>query len=233
MPEQRKHKISRCVQAAVKRTIDISASAILIFLLAPVIFLVALLILLTMGRPVLFCQHRPGLHAKIFAVRKFRTMTDARDESGDLLPDHHRITPLGKFLRATSLDELPELFSVLKGDMSMVGPRPLLPEYLERYTQEQSRRHLVKPGLTGLAQISGRRSIPFSKRLELDTYYVDHQSIWFDLKILLVTIPSVLGLCGVPASETLDDVDDLGLNQLSSFGRKRSTDATEQEGKTV
>lgn len=152
---------------------------------------------LGLGRPVFFCQRRPGIDEKIFKMIKFRTMTDERDGQGVLLPDEKRLTRLGKFLRKTSLDELPELWNVLKGDMSLVGPRPLLVQYLERYTPEQSRRHEVRPGITGWAQVNGRNAISWEEKFALDVWYVEHQSFFLDLKILWLTLWHLLRPHGV------------------------------------
>lgn len=150
-----------------------------------------------LGSPIIFKQQRPGLHGKPFYLYKFRTMTDERDEKGELFPDHVRLTPFGQFLRKYSLDELPQLFNVLKGDISLVGPRPLLMEYLELYTPEQARRHEVKPGITGWAQVNGRNAISWEEKFKLDVWYVDHQSFWLDLKILFLTVLKVLRSEGI------------------------------------
>jgi lipopolysaccharide/colanic/teichoic acid biosynthesis glycosyltransferase len=166
--------------------------------LLPVVLLVALLTWLTVGRPVFFRQTRPGLGGKLFTLVKFRTMSDSYD-AGGLLSDESRITRLGAVLRRTSLDELPELWNVLKGDMSLVGPRPLLIEYLDRYTPQQARRHEVKPGITGLAQVSGRNALSWEDRLALDVWYVDHWSLWLDLKILARTVWQVSARRGISA----------------------------------
>ncbi|MEI7590673.1 MAG: sugar transferase, partial [Deltaproteobacteria bacterium] len=164
-----------------KRLFDL----IVIFLMMPIcsllLALVFLIVIVVMGRQVLFYHYRPGLHGKPFIMYKFRTMTDERDSDGNLLPDEKRLTKFGKFLRSTSLDELPELWSVLKGDMSLVGPRPLLVEYLPLYTSEQMRRHEVKPGITGWAQVNGRNNISWEDKFKLDVWYVDNQSIWLDI----------------------------------------------------
>ena len=154
--------------------------------------IISILILVFMGRPVLFKQQRAGLRGKPFYVLKFRTMTDERDQFGNLLPNDQRVTPLGKILRKLSLDELPQLINVIKGDMSLVGPRPLLMEYLPLYSPEQARRHEVRPGITGWAQVNGRNAISWEKKFELDVWYVDNQSFWLDLKIILLTILRVL-----------------------------------------
>ena len=170
-----------------------------LLLLFPILVLLSVAIWFRMGVPVIFCQQRPGLKGKTFTFYKFRTMTDARDSSGKLLEDKLRITPSGKFLRKTSLDELPSLFNVLKGDMSLVGPRPLLVEYLDLYSPEQARRHDVKPGITGWAQINGRNKSSFMERIVLDLWYIDNMSIALDLKIILITIKRVLA-----SSDVLD-----------------------------
>jgi len=184
---------------AIKRVVDIAGASVGIILLAPVMLAVALLVLLTMGRPVLFRQQRPGLRGKPFTLYKFRTMRDARTASGELLPDDLRLTTFGKWLRSTSLDELPELFNVLKGEMSLVGPRPLLMEYLPRYSPEQARRHEVKPGITGWAQVNGRNALTWEEKFRMDVWYVDHWNLWLDMKILLLTIWKVLKREGISA----------------------------------
>jgi sugar transferase EpsL len=184
---------------AIKRVVDIVGASVGIILLAPVMLAVALLVLLTMGRPVLFRQQRPGLRGKPFTLYKFRTMRDARTASGELLPDELRLTTFGKWLRSTSLDELPELFNVLKGEMSLVGPRPLLMEYLPRYSPEQARRHEVKPGITGWAQVNGRNALSWEEKFRLDVWYVDRWNLWLDMKILLLTIWKVLKREGISA----------------------------------
>lgn len=184
---------------AIKRVVDITGASVGIILLAPVMLAVALLVLLTMGRPVLFRQQRPGLRGKPFTLYKFRTMRDARSASGELLPDELRLTTFGKWLRSTSLDELPELFNVLKGEMSLVGPRPLLMEYLPRYSPEQARRHEVKPGITGWAQVNGRNALTWEEKFRMDVWYVDHWNLWLDMKILLLTIWKVLKREGINA----------------------------------
>src|SRR5262245_63020792 len=167
-----------------KRTIDLVVSCGALVLLAPLLALVALTVQIQLGSPVLFRQRRPGLNGRPFEMIKFRTMPDLRDRDGQLLPDSERLTRLGRLLRATSLDELPELWNVLRGDMSLIGPRPLLMQYLERYTPEQARRHEVRPGLTGLAQVSGRNALAWERRFALDVDYVDRCSFLLDLKIL-------------------------------------------------
>jgi lipopolysaccharide/colanic/teichoic acid biosynthesis glycosyltransferase len=184
---------------AIKRVVDIVGASVGIILFAPVMLTVALLVLLTMGRPVLFRQLRPGLHGKPFVLYKFRTMRDACTPSGEPLPDELRLTQFGKWLRSTSLDELPELFNVLKGEMSLVGPRPLLMEYLPRYSPEQARRHEVKPGITGWAQVNGRNALSWEEKFRLDVWYVDHWNLWLDVKILLLTMWKVLKREGISA----------------------------------
>lgn len=171
-----------------KRIFDFIVALLLSILLMPLIITVTLLIILTVGRPVLFKQQRPGFHGQPFDIYKFRTMTDECDANGVLLPDQSRMTQTGKFLRRFSLDELPQLLNVLKGELSMVGPRPLLMEYLPLYTAEQARRHDVPPGITGWAQVNGRNAISWEQRFELDLWYVDHQSFFLDLKIILMTL---------------------------------------------
>jgi len=181
----------------VKRLIDVTACLITLPVVLVVCGAVALAIWLTMGRPVLFRQKRAGLYGRVFELWKFRTMTNDRDESGRLLPDEKRLTRLGRFLRSTSLDELPQVWNVLRGEMSLVGPRPLLPEYLERYTPEQARRHEVRPGITGWAQVNGRNETTWEERFRRDVWYVDNWSLWLDLKILWLTVIKVLRRDGI------------------------------------
>lgn len=171
-----------------KRLLDVAICGPGTLLLLPFLATVALLVKLSMGSPVFYRQERPGRDGTPLSLRKFRTMTEARDDEGRLLPDEQRLTRFGRFLRRTSLDELPELFDVLKGHMSLVGPRPLLIEYLERYTVEQARRHEVKPGITGWAQVNGRNALTWQEKFELDVWYVDHVSLSLDLKILAMTV---------------------------------------------
>lgn len=188
------------MKTAVKRLLDSAFSLILIIISSPVMLLVYLLVKIKLGSPALFRQERPGLHGKIFTMYKFRSMTDKKDENGNLLPDRERLTRFGNLLRQTSLDELPELFNILKGDMSFVGPRPLLVQYLQRYSPEQARRHEVKPGLTGWAQVNGRNAISWKEKFELDVWYVDHWSISLDAKIIWMTFETVLKRSGVNAA---------------------------------
>lgn len=180
-----------------ERFFDFVLSACGIALFAPAILLLMLLIRIKLGTPIFFIQTRPGLRGKPFSMVKFRTMIDVRDAAGDLLPDAERLTVFGKFLRSTSLDELPELWNVLKGDMSLVGPRPLLMEYLPLYTPEQARRHEVRPGITGWAQVNGRNALSWEEKFKLDIWYVDNQSFWLDVKILFLTVKKVLMRDGI------------------------------------
>jgi lipopolysaccharide/colanic/teichoic acid biosynthesis glycosyltransferase len=180
-----------------KRLFDVALSAVGIVILSPVLILIALLVRMLQGSPVLFRQTRPGLKGVPFQLYKFRTMEEASDEQGNLLPDAERITRLGRFLRATSLDELPELFNVLKGEMSLVGPRPLLMQYLDRYTPEQARRHHVLPGMTGWAQVNGRNALSWDDKFRLDVWYVDHWSFMLDVRILLDTVWKVFRREGI------------------------------------
>jgi sugar transferase EpsL len=175
-----------------KRAFDFLVALIALIFFAPIILLLILLVRQKIGVPVFFSQVRPGLYAKPFKMFKFRTMTDARNANGELLSDSERLTCFGNFLRSSSLDELPGLWNVLKGDMSLVGPRPLLMQYLDRYTSEQARRHEVRPGITGWAQVNGRNAISWEDKFKLDVWYVDHQSIWLDIKILYLTVFKVI-----------------------------------------
>jgi len=190
-----------------KRTADIILSTVLIVILAPVFPIVALLVRMKLGPKVLFAQERVGLNERLFTIYKFRTMTFGRDASGLLLPDEERLTPLGKFLRLTSIDELAELFNVLKGDMSLVGPRPLFERYLPYYTEEEKKRFTMHPGITGWAQVHGRNDVPWDERLKLDVWYVDNWSFALDMKILFMTAIKMLkgeGIQVSPGSVMLD-----------------------------
>jgi lipopolysaccharide/colanic/teichoic acid biosynthesis glycosyltransferase len=182
-----------------KRLFDIICSLFAFLLMAPVLLIVALLIRRKLGSPVLFQQVRPGCYGQPFKMVKFRTMRDAVDAQGNPLPDSERMTPFGNFLRSASLDELPELWNVLKGEMSLVGPRPLLMEYLPLYSPEQARRHEVRPGVTGWAQVNGRNALSWDEKFKMDVWYVDHQSLWLDLKILLLTVKKVFVREGISA----------------------------------
>jgi sugar transferase EpsL len=183
-----------------KRWFDLALTLPGVIVISPVLIIIALLVKGRMGSPVLFCQQRPGRHGMPFHILKFRTMTNECDDNDCLLPDCQRLTSLGKFLRSTSLDELPEVWNVLKGDLSLVGPRPLLMQYLDRYTPEQARRHEVRPGITGWAQINGRNAITWEEKFELDVWYVENQSLWLDIKILLKTLLKVFKREGISAA---------------------------------
>lgn len=193
-------------QHCIKRLFDIFISLFGMLILSPVYLVVAVLVRVRLGSPVIFHQKRPGYHEKIFTLCKFRTMTDARDENGELLPDSERLTKFGLFLRKTSLDELPELWNIFKGDMSLIGPRPLLVSYLPWYTEREKLRHTVRPGLTGLAQVSGRNYIEWDKRLEKDVEYVEHLSFAMDVKVLWMTVKVVFGKSDEVA-EVTDDIE--------------------------
>ena len=192
----------------IKRILDIAIASTALVLLSPVYFIVARKVKKNLGSPVLFRQVRPGLHGQPFEMIKFRTMKDAVDAQGNPLPDSERLTPFGQMLRATSLDEMPELWNVIKGDMSIVGPRPLLMEYLPLYNKEQAKRHNVRPGITGYAQVNGRNAISWEKKFELDTWYVENQSLWLDFKIMLKTIKKVIAK---------DDISAEGEATMSKF----------------
>jgi len=186
--------------------VDVLVAGLALIVLALPMFALALMVWTALGRPVIFRQVRPGMHGRPFRMLKFRTMTDVCDAQGQLLPDAHRLTSFGRFLRSTSLDELPELWNVLVGDMSLVGPRPLLMEYLPLYSPEQARRHEVRPGLTGWAQVNGRNTVDWNERFRLDVWYVDHRSLRLDLSILLRTVRKVLVREGISGrgQETMD-----------------------------
>ena len=185
----------------IKRFFDIFSSLLAIIILSPLLLIVSILVRIKLGSPVLFKQERPGKDEKIFTLMKFRTMTDERDENGELFPDEVRLTKFGKFLRSTSIDELPELFNIFKGDMSVIGPRPLLVRYLPRYNEHQHRRHEVRPGLSGWAQVNGRNAISWQEKFNLDVEYVDNYSFFMDIKILLITVVNVIKRDGI-SSET-------------------------------
>jgi sugar transferase EpsL len=190
-----------------KYLFDLSLILPVLILLSPILALASLLVRLKLGQPILFQQQRPGQYGQPFTIYKFRTMTDANDSEGKLLPDAERLTPVGQFLRSTSLDELPELINVLKGEMSLVGPRPLLMKYLDRYTPAQMRRHQVLPGITGWAQVNGRNAITWEQKFALDVWYVDHQSFWLDVKIIILTIWKMLKREGInqPGQATMEE----------------------------
>jgi len=200
-----------------KRMMDFILSLIAIIVLSPVFFVIAVLVRLKLGSPIVFKQERPGLNEEIFTLYKFRTMTDEKDENGNLLTDSARLTKFGKFLRSTSLDELPELFNILKGDMSIVGPRPLLVQYLPLYSDHQRRRHEVRPGLTGWAQVNGRNSISWEEKFDLDVEYVDNIGLFFDWKIILLTIKKVMLREGINQSGEIKMEYFTGSSKLESL----------------
>lgn len=190
-----------------KRTLDLILTIPALIVLFPFLFFLSILVVILLGAPVLFRQKRPGRMGRTFLLYKFRTMTNARDARGNLLPDSERLTAFGQFLRSSSLDELPELYNVLKGDMSLVGPRPLLMQYLDRYTPEQARRHEVKPGITGWAQVNGRNAITWEEKFKLDVWYVDNWSLWLDIKIIAMTVWKILKREGIsqPGQATMEE----------------------------
>lgn len=204
----------------IKRPIDFLLSLVAIIILSPIFLVVAILVKIKLGSPVIFKQERPGLNEKIFTMYKFRTMTDERSENGELLPDSVRLTKFGKFLRSTSLDELPEFFNILKGDMSIVGPRPLLVQYLPLYNEHQKRRHEVRPGLSGLAQVNGRNAISWEEKFSLDVKYVDNVSFIFDWKIIFLTIKKVFVREGIN-SETAATIEPFQGNSRGSQNYER------------
>ncbi|ENX17015.1 hypothetical protein F894_00147 [Acinetobacter sp. CIP 51.11] len=201
----------------IKRLLDIIIASIALILLSPLYAFVSYKVKKNLGSPVLFRQVRPGLHGKPFEMIKFRTMKDAVDEQGNLLPDSERLTPFGQMLRSTSLDEMPELWNVIKGDMSIVGPRPLLMEYLPLYDSEQAKRHDVRPGMTGYAQVNGRNAIGWEEKFKLDTWYVENQSIWLDFKIMFKTVHKVLAK---------DDISAEGEATMTRFTGSQHKDET-------
>jgi len=201
----------------IKRLLDIIIASIALILLSPLYAIVAYKVKKNLGSPVLFRQVRPGLHGKPFEMIKFRTMKDAVDEQGNPLPDSERLTPFGQMLRSSSLDEMPELWNVIKGDMSIVGPRPLLMEYLPLYSPEQARRHDVRPGMTGHAQVNGRNAIGWEEKFKLDTWYVENQSIWLDFKIMFKTVHKVLAK---------DDISAEGEATMTRFTGSQNKDET-------
>lgn len=200
-----------------KRLFDLVIAFFVLVVLFPVIVVITALVRMLLGKPVVFRQVRPGMHGKPFLMVKFRTMTDARDPAGNLLPDEARLTPFGRFLRSTSLDELPELWNVIKGDMSLVGPRPLLMEYLPLYSAEQAKRHEVRPGITGWAQVNGRNALSWEEKFALDVWYVDNQSFWLDIKILFLTVLCVVSRQGISAEGEATMSRFTGSNQKSHY----------------
>lgn len=204
----------------IKRLLDIIIASIALILLSPLYAFVAYKVKKNLGSPVLFRQVRPGLHGKPFEMIKFRSMKDAVDAQGNLLPDSERLTPFGKMLRSSSLDEMPELWNVIKGDMSIVGPRPLLMEYLPLYNEEQAKRHLVRPGMTGHAQVNGRNAISWEEKFKLDTWYVENQSVWLDFKIMLKTVKKVIAK---------DDINEAGEATMTKFTGSASDNQNEPQ----
>lgn len=204
-----------------KRVLDLASTIPALVLLSPLLAFLAVLVRLKLGSPVLFRQVRAGFHGHPFILFKLRTMADARDSLGDLLPDADRLTSLGRWLRSTSLDELPELLNVLRGEMSLVGPRPLLIKYLDRYTVEQMRRHEVKPGITGWTQVNGRNTLTWKHKFSYDVWYVDHLSLWLDLKIILLTIWKVTKREGISQPGYVTAEEFMGSADTSGPGRKR------------
>lgn len=187
----------------IKRPVDFILSLLALIVLSPILLVVAVLVRIKLGSPVIFKQQRPGLNGEIFNMYKFRTMTDERDENGELLPDEERLKEFGKKLRSTSLDELPELWNIVRGDMSLIGPRPLLVKYLPRYNAHQARRHEVRPGVTGYAQVNGRNSITWEKKFDLDVEYVDNLTFWRDVQIILKTLKTVLMREGISSDSNV------------------------------
>ena len=199
----------------IKRPLDFLCALFAIVLLSPVMLVISVLVLIKLGSPILFTQERPGLHGKVFKLYKFRSMSEKKDKNGKLLPDEQRLGSFGKTLRATSLDELPELFNILKGDMSIVGPRPLLVKYLPYYTDKEQHRHDVRPGLTGISQISGRNNLPWKERLQLDINYVTKITFWNDISIFLKTIKKVISKQDVAIGSELK-IKDLDIERGSN-----------------
>lgn len=208
--QEKKHK--GIYEKYIKRLLDIVLSLLAIIILSPLLIILAILVKMKLGSPVIFKQKRPGKNEKIFNLYKFRSMTDERDENGELLPDDQRLTSFGRNLRSTSLDELPELFNILRGDMSIIGPRPLLVKYLDRYNEKQKHRHDVKPGLTGYAQVNGRNSLTWSEKFEMDVWYTNNISFLRDLNIFLKTFVIVIKRDGV-TSETSTTMEEFNGNR--------------------
>ena len=211
--ETKKHSFNGVYEQYIKRPLDafLATGAIIVF--SPILIVTAVLVRIKLGKPILFTQERPGKNEKIFKLYKFRTMTDERDENGDLLPDEVRLKDFGKKLRSTSLDEMPELINIIKGDMAVVGPRPLLVRYLERYNEHQKRRHEVRPGFTGLAQVNGRNSISWEDKFDWDVKYVDHISFRGDFQIILDTVKTVFKKEGISGNESVTMTEFMGSNK--------------------
>ena len=220
MQTVQKHKIKGPYEAFFKRLIDIIISALVIILFCWLYLILAIIVRLNLGSPIIFTQDRPGKNGKIFRMYKFRSMSDKRDENGELLPDKMRLNKFGRILRSTSLDELPEFFNILKGDMSFVGPRPLLVKYLEHYNSFEKRRHEVRPGLTGLTQISGRNALNWKEKFRKDVEYVDHVSFWQDIKILLLTVAHVVKRDGIETGKGNQPVMDYFRERESGLGTR-------------
>ncbi len=210
------HRVTGTAQRWIKALADRSIAGLILMITLPINVGIAILVYRFLGSPIFFTQPRPGQQSQVFYFYKFRTMTDARDAQGNLLADDQRLTPFGLFLRRTSLDELPQLLNILKGEMSFVGPRPLLVKYLDRYTPEQARRHDVKPGITGLAQVSGRNAISWEEKFKLDVWYIDHWSLALDLKILFLTVWKVIRQEGISQSGFTTSEEFLGKTQSHS-----------------
>jgi sugar transferase EpsL len=215
MTRQGVHEVSTIYQRYGKRLLDLTITIPAMILLAPLFAILALLARRKLGSPVLFRQERPGLNGKPFTLLKFRTMTDARDDQGNLLPDKDRLTPFGRFMRSTSLDELPEFLLVLKGDMSLVGPRPLMMKYLDRYTPEQMRRHEAAPGITGWAQVNGRNAVSWEEKFAMDVWYIDHQALGLDLKIIALTAWKALKREGISEQGSATASEFMGTQKAS------------------